>query len=60
MEKMQETRNMPESGQPRFFQYGNVRIVISEHFAAEGKTAGSLMEEIILREAGCHREQKAS
>lgn len=42
------------------FLHGNVRIVISEHFAPEGRTAGSLMEDVILHEAKQHDAQKVS
>lgn len=42
------------------FRHGNVRIVISEHFAPEGRTAGSLMEDVILHEAKQHDAQKVS
>lgn len=43
-----------------YFQHGNVRIIISEHFSDDGKTMESLMENLILHEARQHEKRKAS
>lgn len=43
-----------------YFEYGNVRIIISEHFPDSGKTMESLMENLIIHEAKKLEKQKAS
>ncbi len=54
MEKSNET---VKSG---YFEYGNVRIIISEHFPESGKTMESLMENLIIHEAKQHEKPRAS
>ena len=43
-----------------YFEYGNVRIIISEHFPDNGKTLENLMENLIIHEAKQHEKQRAS
>ena len=52
---MEKTNNTIKSG---YFEYGNVRIIISEHFADSGKTMESLMENLIIHEAKQHEKQE--
>ncbi len=43
-----------------YFEYGNVRIIISEHFPDNGKTLENLMESFIIHEAKQHEKQEVS
>ena len=43
-----------------YFEYGHVRIIISDHFPDSGKTMESLMENLIVHEAKQHEKQKVS
>ena len=43
-----------------YFEYGNVRIIISEHFPDNGKTLENLMENLIIHEAKQHEKQEVS
>lgn len=54
---MEKTDGTVKSG---YFEYGNVRIIISEHFPDNGKTMESLMENLIIHEAKQHEKQKIS
>lgn len=45
---------------PGYFEYGNVRIIISEHFSDSGRTMESLTENLIIHEAKQHEKQKVS
>lgn len=51
MGKSQDSVKAPDTLHPGFFQHGNVRIVILEHFASQGRTMAGLMENVILHEA---------
>ncbi|MDE7477765.1 MAG: hypothetical protein K2M91_07425 [Lachnospiraceae bacterium] len=54
---MEKSNSIVKSG---YFEYGNVRIIISEHFPESGKTMESLMENLIIHEAKQHEKQRAS
>ena len=54
---MEKSNGTEKSG---YFEYGNVRIIISEHFSESGKTMESLMENLIIHEAKQHEKQRAS
>jgi len=43
-----------------YFEYGNVRIIISEHFPDSGRTMESLMENLIIHESKQHGKQEVS
>ena len=43
-----------------YFEHGNTRIIITEHFTQDGKTMAELLEKEILREAKCIGRQDAS
>ncbi len=50
---MEKSNGIVKSG---YFEYGNVRIIISEHFPDEGKS----LENLIIHEAKQHEKQRAS
>jgi hypothetical protein len=54
---MEKSNGIVKSG---YFEYGNVRIIISEHFPDEGKSLENLMENLIIHEAKQHEKQRAS
>ena len=54
---MEKSNGTAKSG---YFEYGNVRIIISEHFPDNGKTMESLMENLIIHEAKQHEKQNVS
>lgn len=54
---MEKSNGTVKSG---YFEYGNVRIIISEHFPDEGKSLENLMENLIIHEAKQHKKQRAS
>ena len=54
---MEKSDSNAKSG---YFEYGNVRIIISEHFPDNGKTMEILMENLIIHEAKQHDKQKVS
>ena len=54
---MEKSNGTVKSG---YFEYGNVRIIISEHFPDNGKTMESLMENLIIHEAKKHEKQNVS
>jgi len=54
---MEKSNGTVKSG---YFEYGNVRIIISEHFPDSGKTMESLMENLIIHESKQHGKQEVS
>lgn len=47
-------------GTTPYFEHGNTRIIITEHFTQDGKTMAELLEKEIMREAKCIGRQEAS
>lgn len=45
---------------PEFFVYGDVKIVISEHFAESGTSIKTTIEEVIMHEVKQKLRKKAS
>ncbi len=54
---MEKSDNIVKSG---YFEYGNVRIIISEHFPDRGKSMENLVENLIMHEAKQHGKQEVS
>lgn len=54
---MEKSNGNVKSG---YFEYGNVRIIISEHFPDEGKSLENLMENLIIHESKQHGKQEVS
>ena len=54
---MEKSNKTVKSG---YFEYGNMRIIISEHFPDNGKTMEILMENLIIHEAKQHKKQNVS
>ena len=42
---------MEEQERKEYFEHGNIRIIINEHFNDEGKNYEELIEESIIRQA---------
>ncbi|MBO4846747.1 MAG: hypothetical protein J5525_10610 [Lachnospiraceae bacterium] len=42
---------MEEQERKEYFEHGNIRIIINEHFNDEGKNYENLIEESIIRQA---------
>lgn len=42
---------MKEQERKEYFEHGNIRIIINEHFNDEGKRYEDLIEESIIRQA---------
>ena len=42
---------MEEQERKEYFEHGNIRIIINEHFNDEGKNYEDLIEESIIRQA---------
>ncbi len=49
-----------ENDNPEFFVYGDVKIIVSEHFAENGSSIKSTIEEVIMHEAKQKLRKKAS